>query len=339
MLVAGPEHPTLAERLVSLFHLPYIVGCGLLSFAVFGPPLYILVSYSISLDSARAVAEGLRPMSGPELLSLVLGAYIFYIPRSMRRRILHAEESLSPLLPNGEEDFHRLFERVAALKPQIVMWILFFLIGTISFLAVKCTPVRSDCLVESIAIMTFFSLGATSVVWTYASSLLGLHRMGSVPMEFRPFHEDPSLGLRAVGSLALSLARAYFIGIGLTLILFIGSIPLSSTIVPVSTYGILAGLILLGVLLFFLPLVKLHQRMLDRKRLERDRLKDLLGRVFHNSEKPSDLGNIMVLDMMDRKVSSIAVWPFDLNILGRLSIIVFSVIATLISTAIIRLLG
>jgi hypothetical protein len=37
------------------------------------------------------------------------------------------------------------------------------------------------------------------------------------------------------------------------------------------------------------------------------------------------------LDMMDRRVSSMAVWPFDVGILGRLSAIALSVIAILIS--------
>ena len=35
----------------------------------------------------------------------------------------------------------------------------------------------------------------------------------------------------------------------------------------------------------------------------------------------SGVGKLMKLDMMERKVSAMAVWPFDMRILGRISVI------------------
>ena len=40
----------------------------------------------------------------------------------MRRRLLKSEAELSNLLPGGEEEFHRLFGRVAAIKSQLGAW-------------------------------------------------------------------------------------------------------------------------------------------------------------------------------------------------------------------------
>ncbi len=48
-------------------------------------------------------------------------------------------------------------------------------------------------------------------------------------------------------------------------------------------------------------------------------------------ETDPNLGEMFRLDMIDRKISSMAIWPFDIDILGRLSVIALSVTATLIS--------
>ena len=48
-------------------------------------------------------------------------------------------------------------------------------------------------------------------------------------------------------------------------------------------------------------------------------------------ETDPNLGEMFRLDMIDREISSMAIWPFDIDILGRLSVIALSVTATLIS--------
>ena len=91
---------------------------------------------------------------------------------------------------------------------------------------------------------------------------------------------------------------------------------------------------MIGLALFFLPLRRLHQRMVGQKLDEKDRLRPKLASLFEDRSvrnDSGDLGHMFRLDMMDRKVSSMAVWPFDVGILGRLSAIALSVIAILIS--------
>jgi len=98
--------------------------------------------------------------------------------------------------------------------------------------------------------------------------------------------------------------------------------------------GFLSGLVLLGLVLFFLPLRRLHQRMLHQKQQEVARLRPKLAPVFEDgagSHAPHDVGHLFRVDMMDRKVSAMAVWPYDVGILGRLSAITLSVVAILIS--------
>src|SRR5439155_1467128 len=58
--------------------------------------------------------------------------------------------------------------------------------------------------------LAVISLALSSVVWTYWSLSKGMLRFSSAPLELRPYYEDPFLGLRPIGSLALSLATVYF---------------------------------------------------------------------------------------------------------------------------------
>jgi hypothetical protein len=96
----------------------------------------------------------------------------------------------------------------------------------------------------------------------------------------------------------------------------------------------LIGLVLLGLLLFFLPMKALHERMTHEKGGARERMTQKLAPWFGEvpaGDPPGDFGTLLRLDLMDRKVSAMAVWPFDLRILGRLTAVALSVTAILIS--------
>src|SRR2546422_697990 len=249
----GPETPTLAERLIAAFHLPYAAGCALVGLVLFGVLDVWLTAYAATLDLSRAVATALNPAS---VLTALLVAY---------------------------------------------------------------------------AVAT---LGLSSVVWPYWSISRGIHRFGGAALALRPYFEDAFLGLKPVGSLALSVASAYFGFIALFLFILAAS-PTSPTLGDiVGVGGFLSGLIVLGVLLFFLPLRRLHHRMIREKHREVGGLREKLAPVFQEPVQAGplrDIGHLFRLDMMDRKVSSMALWPFDLRVLGRLSVIALSVTAILIS--------
>jgi hypothetical protein len=85
---------------------------------------------------------------------------------------------------------------------------------------------------------------------------------------------------------------------------------------------------------FFLPLTRLHRRMLLQKRLERGKIGEKLAGIFQDGGepgRPAQLDEMFRLDMMERKVSVIAAWPFDLQILSRLLVISLSVSTVLLA--------
>ena len=64
------------------------------------------------------------------------------------------------------------------------------------------------------------------------------------------------------------------------------------------------------------------------------RLRPKLGPIYEEGAGPDsaqDVAHLFQVDMMDRKVAAMAVWPYDVGILGRLSAITLSVIAILLS--------
>ena len=336
---------TLAERFIAAFRLPYALGCVLIGFGLFGTFNTLLSKFVQTSDLRQAIVAPFLPQN---LAQSVLIAYAFYAPRYMRTKLLAAERSLPPFLPENERGFQEVFARVSSSRPQVFAWILFLValllaVSVSAFFGAPSTIVLNldpgsllDLFagildVVSLAVVT---LALSSVVWTYWSISTGIRRLSSAPLALRPYYEDAFLGLKPIGYLALSMASVYFGFIALLVIAVLTS-PSTPTIGDIlGVGGFLFGLILLGVLLFFLPLNATHGRMIAEKRAERIRISPMLGTLFQDPTKLSsntDSGHVLRLDMMDRKVSAMATWPFDVGIVGRLSVIAISVTAILIS--------
>jgi hypothetical protein len=336
---------TLAERFVVAFRLPYALGCLLLGFGLFGILNTVLSKYVETADLRQAVVAALSPQSVAES---ALFAYSFYAPRYMRTKVLEAGRTLPALMPEKEDGFRKTFRGISAVRPQVATWIVFLaallLALNVAVLFGGSSTFRFNAdspfsFLEFLAtIIDFVSLAAislalSSVLWTYWSISKGMLRFSSAPLELRPYFEDPFLGLRPVGSLALSLATVYFGFIALFLLSLLTSSSTPSIGDVVGVGGFLFGLILLGLFLFFLPLSKLHGRMIAEKKIARATLNPKLQTLFQESPNPGsdDVAQVLRLDMMDRKVAGMALWPYDIGILGRLSVIAASVTAILIS--------
>src|SRR5207302_8102548 len=197
-----------------------------------------------------------------------------------------------------EVGFRTTFRGVSSIRPQVATWIVFLAAlllalnvaivfggsstfrfnttGPFSLLEFLATIVD----IVSLAVVT---LALSSVVWTYWSISTGMRRFSSAPLELRPYYEDAFLGLRPVGSLALSLATVYFGFIALFVLSLLTSSSTPSIGDVVGVGGFLFGLILLGLFLFFLPLSKLHGRMIAEKKIARAAVNPKLRTLFQES--------------------------------------------------------
>ena len=347
MSPATPETTTLTEKILLRIPLPYVATCIVLGYLVNTLLPIVLLDIVEPGSISDPLLEALSPLS---LVNSLFLAYMFFAPRYMRLRLLKSEKQLSQLLPAGEDDFHRIFGRVSSLKPQILFWGFFtvLLLADFNILPLLLPTTGSGQssgpqpatslgigVAEFASILSFIvtTLVISSLAWVYYSSLRGIHKLGSLSINFAPFYRDTFLGLRPVGSLALSLAATYFVLVIFFVALGFASSP--SLVDLVTVGGLLVGLVIVGILAFFLPLRKLHDMMLQQKASERSSLSERFAKVVESAsperDPETDALEVLKLDLMDRKVSSIATWPFDFQILGKLTIIILSVTAALLT--------
>ena len=334
--MVGPERPTLIERFIGVFHLPYLVGCLPWAFLM---SLFSSVAGNVEPLGPAKAFEGwvtsFVQVSNNSIIIVLLMFYLLYAPHYVRMRIVQAKESIAPLLLNREEEFHRLFGRISALRPHAVVWLVISLLFLTGLNPGFPSTLGLSFPLPNILFIVL-ALLISSVIWTYYASLRGIDQMGTAQLQLRPYFKDRMLGLRPVGRLSLSIATAYFLLIGFLLI----SILVSPA--PLVIYALILGLTLLGVLMFFLPLRRLHGRMLEQKKLERAGLEDRLGQLYQNpveTRSSTDISELFMLDMRERRISSIATWPFDTGIIIRLSAIIISVVAILLSKVIAGAIG
>jgi hypothetical protein len=172
-------------------------------------------------------------------------------------------------------------------------------------------------------------------VWMYTSSIKGLYRLGREHLRFSSFYEDKHLGMKSLGSVSLSLAWVYFLGIGLV---FFSFSPL-----PFTLLAALFGLIALGIVLFFLPLHEVHVKM-KREKLAVEkalgkRLHQLVETLESSKEDPNEVTDLVAFQIIDQKVSSISVWPFDTVTLSWFSAIIITVLGSIITRYLLGFLG
>ena len=335
---------TLAERFITAFRLPYPLGCVLVGVVLFGIVDALLQGYSTTSNVGSTIAYAVAPQN---VMVYLLVAYSFYAARYMRGKL--EQVRLAPFLPDREAGYTRIFGLVSATRPQVLTWALFLVTlllatnasalsgsgsGTFVFNAGPGSALEFVSGIFSLVSYAVATLGLSSVVWTYSTISRGIHRFGGAPLTLRPYYEDAFLGLKPVGSLALSLASAYFGFIGFIVLELLISPASPSVVDIVSVGGFVAGLIVLGLVMFFVSFNTLHRRMTAEKHAERGRLREKLSPILQEPAHPmapKEIGHLFRLDMQDRKVASMATWPFDVGIIGRLSVIAFSVTAILIS--------
>ena len=321
------ERPTLIERFVSLIPLPYTLAALIWSAFLPGSPGFYL-----------ATLTPLPAYLPTTFLNMLLFLYLFLIVRYMRLRIVAAEAPIASRLSRGGQDYHRAFGRVASKAPVILLTAGF---GTL-ILAVYATAgllFTEPLLVGNTVTVYLASLAFSSYLWVFATASLGLHKLGGPSLKLQSFVEDRMMGAKPMGNLALSLTAAYYGGLLLTLLLF-STFPSSS----LALESLFIIFLLLGVVLFFLPLNSIHAKMQAEKR---KLLREIGARYPHldlDSSQPRDratqedlhtglarLTDLQELEMLDRKAVSLPTWPFDIQVVSKFVTIVLSVTAVLLS--------
>ena len=345
MEIVGPDRPTLVERLLGALPLPFAVVCIIFG-ALIGPVGQYLAIYGDTGSFDEAFTRTILAAYGTNgALSLEVGVvgallytlttfYLFFGIRYMRSRVAAAESTFSQLT-QSKDAYRRAFGGVSRNWGPAVISIIFYAV----FIPYALMSVGTGgAYFAAYGLLSTFAIGAAigTLVWVYARSLWGLHRFGQEELQLKSFYEDRTLGLRPMGSLALSLAFSFFVVCALGILnVFIAPDPTS--IVSV------AGLTFFGTAMFVLPLNGIHRRMLSEKQGSQQRVRRDFARLVEDPEalgkgdpaaEMSEVRKLISYQLIEQKANSIASWPFDTGVVGRFTAILLSVTAILLSTII-----
>jgi hypothetical protein len=334
----GPEKPTVIERLFNPLPGPYFIKI-LTFWIIFGTPGLVIARYLDTFNYESIVSLfGVLSFQNVivfSLANLVTPLYACYGIRHMRQKVVQEMPELKQVTVDGASTMDRAFGYISQFLPSIILAVLFGVVSVASF------PGQTQHVVGYLSFLVkgvgfaFAMFAYGTFVWIYASSIRGLYRIGGENLRFASFFEDRHLGMKSLGSVSLSLVWVYFLGMGLV---FFSFSPL-----PTPLQLALIGLIVLGAVLFFLPLYEVHVKMAKEKRAAekalRNRLRLVVETLESSRENPNEVADLLAFQVLEQKVSRISEWPFDTATLSWFSAIVITVFATIITRYVLIFLG
>ncbi len=340
---ASCTKPSLIERIINIFPGPYVLKCLIFS-CVFGVPSLLLFRFFDTLD-VQMTLEVFGPLLWQNIVTFsfanfVLLFYAAYGERYMRSRIAWMVPQVEPLMPKEGRTVQDIFRPVCSFIPAAILSILLAIVSLLSFPDQGQHAAGPISLVLLVISFPFMYLVYGTFIWTYVSSIKCLYDLSRQPLRLAEFYEDNHLGMKSLGSLSLSLALVYFVGLGLIFFSFL-SVP------PPLEFAVIV-MIFAGVILFFLPLITIHKKMLEKKWAEREKLKGHYTHVSKFIDEPSSNGDtieikhlryILAVDIIDRQVAAIPEWPIDSKSFTRLSAIIFTIVVGIATRIMLNSLG
>jgi len=329
------EKPSLIERIINYFPGSYLIKCLIFS-CVFGLPLLLLFRFFDTLN-IQMTLELFGPLLWQNVVTFsfanfVLIFYAAYGVRYMRSKIAAIIPQLEPMMQKNGKTIQEIFHPVCRFLPAGIISILLAIVSLLSF------PTQGEHAAGSISIallvfsFPFVYLLYGTFIWTYVSSIKCLYDLSKQPLRLREFYEDTHLGMKPIGSLSLSLALVYFVGLGLIFFSFLSIPP------PLEVAVVI--MIVVGIILFILPLMTIHQKMQEKKKDEHEKLKNHYSKLVKFIDEPlnntdkNEIKNfryIVAVDIIERRITSIPEWPIDYKSLTWLSAIVLTVGVSIIT--------
>ncbi len=328
------QHNIWFEKVYARLHLPYWAGILVLGF------FPIIVLFPVSYAVGGVWSQMFTPGGYFTLLLLLVMVLLVHLGASYTESVMnrwkkHADDLLAD---DKKVDLRELFGLrgflaffVILLSVDLIVFVFFALPGSLSVTQRLAATLPWD----------WWNVYADTFFWMFAYSMYRIFRTGRLPMRLKSFTEDRMLGLRPFGRVSLQLTGLYF---GFVVIALIAEI----SQVGIETPGILliSGFILLGVGLFFIPQMSLHGKLVRAKQEayawiapQHTKVMEVVRRQGVENTEEKVLNQLSGVDSIRRDIAQIYSWPFDLGVVARLSAIVLSVVAILLSAVLRNFLG
>jgi exosortase/archaeosortase len=249
------------------------------------------------------------------------------------RRDVEAVNPVVTDLTGGRLDAGQLFRAMGAIRfPLLFMagFATLYGLGEIRRVGAAIVPITALGFVAWLPVVT--------LAWVAGVILLGLHRLGGMPLKLKPFEEDRSLGLRKLGSLAFTPLLLYAAG-AIPAMIIRGPTRIEDVVVNIS-------ILLVIVVLLFASLTRLRRQLIaakaDHLAWARDLYVHALAPVRSGGSRESlgaQAAVIQAAESLERRAAVIQEWPFDEGILRSIVAIVTSVITALVVRLILSRLG
>ena len=281
------------------------------------------------------------PPSGPGsyfldtalVLSIFL-VYFVYATRFISNRMERLSDYVKQMSPDVPVNSLRIQFRLTNI---LAVWVILLVSITLLFGFPNSTTVFS----EHISVIAYFFLILASFLWVYGYSMYAIHRAGKLPLRLKPFTEDRTLGLKPFGTVSLRLASIYAVfPVTLTFLELVTldvGIPegITITFAPIRVTDMIfsVGLILAGIVLFFLPLLSIRKRLQEAKRQELSwvtpryttiitRLKEQVSKTQQEdraNQTQALADELTMMRQVQQDIQKIQSWPFDLGVVSRLA--------------------
>lgn len=314
-------------------HLP-LLPAGVVIFVLPFVGLDALTSYLVGAWQYYVNVE--VPQYPPILVFFIV---CYYGSVYARRRIENLQAYCQTLGVDAEAQLN--LRPLTGLKGVGLIWAVqfFTLVPLFTFASSVKLSLVQLILVNSVAwAYAFFMIG--TFVWVYGYSMYSIYRMGKLPLKLKPFTADKTLGLKPFGAASLRLTAIFFLWILLTALesIIVTNFGLTSTANAAFDVGFPLVTGLFGLALFFLPLISMRRKLVQKKKEELSWLEPRRTRIIDQIRGTKDesfdmhlLNEYNSIMQVEKEVHQVHNWPFDVGIVARLAAIILSVTAILLS--------
>lgn len=252
-----------------------------------------------------------------------------YICDRMERLRTHAQGIV--------EDGRRIdLSGLYSFRPILVIWILLSIFGNTAFWAADAASYSpAQIILSQVSTWPIYLLVVCTILWVWGYSLVAIYRMGGLPLRLTSFTEDRMLGLAPFAKESLRITAVYLFLIGLQagLQIFSGEFSVFVSLLFLPFFP-------LGLAFFLLPLLPLRRKLRQAKaeklrwiNCEYSKVLSSAGPAISEVDERV-AGRLLVVDKVRCDVHNIRTWPFETGIMARLTAVVVSVTAILLSTII-----